>query len=209
MSYLLNSQGVIAPAANPILVAGATSPLQLNAGGALFTDATGRYNTYRSCQSAFTPLADPSVPFYVIQGSATLAVKIRHVKISWACTAGNAAPNVIRLRRYTAISGGTSTISTPVPDDVMNPAATAVLSQYSVLPTTATPYNAGAVSSEYMQWVTNAVGVVGPVPIQLDFSVNNCQALTLRGVSDFIGIEIAAVATTAPTMTVRVTWTES
>jgi hypothetical protein len=183
--------------------------LQCDPLGSLYVDATGREYTYRACQSAFAPLADPSVPFVVLQGSATKTVKIRHVKVTWACTTGNAAPNVIRLRRYTVISGGTPNFMTPAPLDINNPTATAVCDQYSVLPTTATPYNAGSISSEYMQWTTNSAGLVGPVAVQLDFGVDNCQALTLHGTSDFIGIEISAVAAAGSLMTVRITWTES
>lgn len=203
------ADGVVATAADTDLAAGTVNPLQVNGGGALFVDITGRTNTYRGCQSAFIPLADPSVPFFVIQGSATKVVKIRHLKLTWACTTGNAAPNVLRLRRYTAISGGTSNAVTAVPLDTLNAAATAVVSQYSALPTVATPFNAGSISSEYMQWITNAAGLVGPVSAQLDFGVDNCQALTLRGVSDFIGIEISAVAAGGPTMTIRCSWTEA
>jgi hypothetical protein len=143
-----------------------------------------------------------------LQGSATKVVKLRHLKISWACTTGNAAPNVIRLRRYTAISGGTPNALTPVPDDTTNPAATATVTQYSVLPTIATPYNAGSISSEYMQWVTNTATLVSPIPIPLDFGADNCQAIVLHGTSEFLGIEISAVAAGGPLMTVRLTWTE-
>lgn len=127
----------------PELTVGEAVALQSNAFGSLSVDGTGEAPTYRGCQSAFTPLSDPTVPFFVMQGSATKTIKIRHVKITWACTTGNAAPNLIRIRRYTAISGGTPNAITPVPLDVNNPAATATISQYSVLPTVATPYNAG------------------------------------------------------------------
>lgn len=181
--------------------------LQCDPFGSVYVDATGNLYTYRGCESAFTPLADPAIPFFVVQGSATKTVKIRHFKITWACTTGNAAPNVIRLRRYTVISGGTPNNVTPVPLDVNNPTATAVVSQYSVLPA-ATPYNTGSISSEYMQWTTNSATLVGPVSVQLDFGVDNCQALVLRGTSDFIGIEVAAVAAAGPLMTIRVSWTE-
>ncbi len=193
----------------PTLTAGAIDPLQCDTAGNLFINATGRTASFAATQSAFTPLADPSVPFLVFQGSATKTIRIRHIKISWACTTGNAAPNVIRVRRYTAISGGTPAALTPVPFDINNAAATATVSQYTALPTTATPYNAGSISSEYMQWITSTVALVGPVPIQLDFGVNSDQALTLRGVGDFIGLEISTVAAAGALMTVRFTWTES
>ena len=192
----------------PTLTNGQPAVLQSDPTGSLYVDTTGRSNTFRGTQSAFTPLADASVPFFVIQGSATKTIKIRHVKITWACTTGNAAPNVIRLRRYTVISGGTPNAITAVPLDTNNAAATAVVSQYTVLPTTATQFNAGSISSEYMQWITNSAGLVGPVAVQLDFGVDSAQALTLRGVADFIGIEITAVAALGALMTVRVSWTE-
>jgi hypothetical protein len=200
--------GSIYNATAPVAATGKVMPLQSNSNGALYVEATSREYTYRACQSAFTPLADVAIPFFVIQGSASATVKIRHIKITWACTTGNAAPNVIRLRRYTVISGGTPAAVTPVPDDTTNPSATAVVSQYTVLPTTGTPYNAGATSSEYMQWITNAAGLVGPVAVQWEFGVNGCQPIVLRGTSEFAGIEISAVAAGGPLMTVRVSWTE-
>jgi hypothetical protein len=200
---VVSTDAVVPSFANGVIV-----PLPCDTAGSVYTNATGRQPTYRACQSAFIPIADPVVPFFTIQGSATRIVKVRHIKISWACTTGNAAPNVIRLRRFSVISGGTPNVVTPTPDDILNPAATAVLNQYSVLPTTATPYNAGVLSSEYMQWTTNTATLVGPVAIQWDFGVNSVQSFTLRGVNDWFGLEIAAVAASNPLMAVRVTWTE-
>lgn len=193
----------------PVLVAGQQTELQTDSTGSLFVNATGRLATYHAQQSAFVPLADPVVPFFVLQGSATKTIQLRHIKITWACTTGNSAPCVLRLKRYTVISGGTPNAVTIGPNDTLNPAATATLNQYSVLPSTATPFNAGALASEYMGWTTNAAGIVGPVPIQWDFGVNNAQALVLRGTSDYLGMEISAVAAGAPTMTVCWTFTES
>jgi|SRR5665213_438149 len=191
----------------PIISPGSIEPLQCDPAGSLFINSTGRISTYRACASAFSPMSDPSIPFFVIQGSATKTIRIRNIRISWACTTGNAAPNVIQLRRYSAVSGGTPNVVTPVPNDTSNPTATAAVFQYSGLPAV-TPFSAGVYASQYMQWVTNAAGFVGPSPIELEFAIESTQALTLRGTSDFFGIAVAAVAT-GSLMTIWVTWTEN
>jgi hypothetical protein len=171
---------------------------------------TSEAATYHACQSAFTPLSNGLVgviPFFTIRGSATKVIKVRQIKITWACTTGNSALNVIRLRRYSGISGGAFNVVTPTPDDILNPAATAVISQYSTLPA-ATPFNLGSIDSEYMQWTTNTSSLVGPPAIVWDFGVDGGQAATLRGVSDWFGIEVAAVAAAGALMTIKVMWTE-
>lgn len=185
---------------------GGQSEVQVNCNNSLFVDDTGTSPTYRSVHRAFTPLADAVKPFFVLQGSDTKTVNLRHMKISWACTTGNSAPAVIYLMRYTAISGGTCTAGNMVPDDTLDPPATAACCEYTDLPTTAT--STGACASEYMQWVTNAAGIVSSLPISWDFGVNGCQTITLRGSSQYIGLGITAVAAGAPTMTLRTTWTE-
>jgi hypothetical protein len=192
----------------PTPTSGSSLPLQADSAGSLYTDNTGRIPTYRASQSAFVPLANAIIPFFTIQGSATKIIRVRQIKISWACTTGNSAANVIRFRRFSAISGGVVANVVPTPDDTLNPAVTAVISQYTTLPTVATPFNLGVMNSEYMQWTTNTSSLVGPGGIQWDFGVNGVQAATLRGISDWFGIEVAAVAAAGSLMTIKVVWTE-
>ncbi len=191
------------------LTPGTINPLVENDFGSLYVDATGITPTYRAAAIAFVPLADTTFPFFVIRGSATKVVKIRHIKFSWACTTGNSAPATLSIIRYVAVSGGTPNLLTATPDDTNNPVPTATVSQYSVLPTAVTPYNAGITSAEYMAWITNAAGIVSLSPVELDFGVNGSQPIVLRGTSDFLGFKISAVAAGAPTMTIRISWTES
>jgi hypothetical protein len=171
-------------------------------------DNTGRIPTYHGTESAFAPLANATIPFFTIQGSATKVIRVRQIKITWACTTGNSALNLIRLRRFAAISGGVFNVVTPSPDDTLNPAATATVSQYTTLPTVATAFNLGTIESQYMQWTTNTSSLVGPPAIVWDFGVDGGQAATLRGVSDWFGIEISAVAAAGALMTVKIMWTE-
>lgn len=204
----LSKSIVVTTAAAPNFANGAVLPFSANNGGASYVDNTGLQATYRAGQSAFTPLADPVVPFFTIQGSATKVVKVRHIKISWGCTTGNAAVNVMRFRRFTVISGGTPAAVTANPNDTSDPAATAVVQQWTTLPTTATPFNAGVLANEMMQWTTNTATLVGPIPVEWNFGLNASQAMVLRGTSDWFGIEVAAVGTANPLMTIRVEWTE-
>jgi hypothetical protein len=179
-----------------------------NSDGAIFVDTTGITPTYRASAAAFVPVADAVLPFFTLKGSDTKTVTLRRIKVSWACTTGNSAPCLIQFVRYTAVSGGTFVMVPSIPSDTLNPAPTATLRQYSVLPS-ATPYNAGASCSEFMQWVTNAAGIVASVPVEWVFGVDGGQAAVLRGTSEFFGIRITAVAAGAPTMTIRVEWTEN
>jgi hypothetical protein len=192
----------------PAPTSGSTIPLQADSVGSLYVDETGRTPTFRASQSAFTPLANAITPFFVIQGSATKVVRVRRVAITWACTTGNSALNLIRLRRFSAISGGTFSVVTPTPDDTLNPASTAAVSQYSALPTVATAYNLGVMRGEYMQWTTNTSSLVAPPNIIWEFGNDGGQAATLRGVNDWFGIELSAVAAAGALMTISVMWTE-
>jgi hypothetical protein len=192
----------------PTPASGSTLPLQADSAGSLYVDNTGRIPTYHGTESAFAPLANATIPFFTIQGSATKVIRVRQIKITWACTTGNSALNLIRLRRFAAISGGVFNVVTPSPDDTLNPAATATVSQYTTLPTVATAFNLGTIESQYMQWTTNTSSLVGPPAIVWDFGVDGGQAATLRGVSDWFGIEISAVAAAGALMTVKIMWTE-
>jgi hypothetical protein len=199
--------GVVESISVPDYAAGTVLPLTLDSTGALYVDDTGRKATYRACQISFVPVADPIKPFFTIQGSATKVIRIRHMKISWACSTGNSGPSVIVINRFTAITGGTFTTVVSVPDDPVNPTVTAIVSQWTTLPTTTT-YNAGVIGAEAMQWITNTSTLVGPTPIELNFGVNSVQAITLRGVNDFVGISVSNLAIAGSLMTVRITWTE-
>jgi len=182
---------------------GSTLPLQSDSAGSLYVDPTGRIPTYHGTESAFAPLANATTPFFTIQGSAT-----KVIQITWACTTGNSALNLIRFRRFSAISGGAFNAITPVPDDTLNPAATVAISQYTTLPTVATAFNLGSIESQYMQWTTNTSSLVGPPAIVWEFGTDGGQAATLRGVNDWFGIEISAVAAAGALMTIKVMWTE-
>jgi hypothetical protein len=192
----------------PSPASGSTLPLQADSAGSLYTDNTGRIATYHGTESAFAPLANATNPFFTIQGSATKVIRVRRIQITWACTTGNSALNLIRLRRFSAISGGVFNAVTPSPDDTLNPAATAAINQYTTLPTVATAFNLGSIESQYMQWTTNTSSLVGPPAIVWEFGTDGGQAATLRGVNDWFGIEISAVAAAGALMTVKVMWTE-
>jgi|ERR1035437_7744482 hypothetical protein len=194
----------------PALASAQSVQLQGDSAGSLYVDIAGRQPTYVACKSAFVPLADAGLPFFVLQGSATKTVKIRHVRLSWGAVTGNAAPNVISMRRFSAVTGGTPNVVPLAQMDTVDPAATAVVSQYSALPSVATPtpLGAGEIVSDYMQWTTNAAGVAGPTIIEFDFGLTGKEPLVVRGTSEWIGISISAMAASGGTMALGISWTE-
>jgi hypothetical protein len=191
---------VLADPTNPTALAGVTPA------GALKVDNTGTAASYAAYQSAFIPLADPVLPFFILRGSASKIIRLRKIRVSWAAVTGNSAPNILHAGRYTAISGGTPITVVSTRKDTTSPIATAVASQYSAFPSAS--LLEGFLFGDYMQWTTNAAGVAGPTILEFDFGVDGMQPLTLRGVNESLGLGITALAASGGLMSVGIFWTE-
>ena len=112
----------------------------------------------------------------VIQGSATKAVQILGILLS-------ASALEYQLTRLSGITGGTSAVITGFPLDPLNPAATAVVRQYSVAPTLTVVGILDGVTFE-----TNVS------PYLFDYTLIPGQAIILRGTSDYLAIVSGATA---------------
>mgnify|MGYP001615091007 FL=1 len=130
-----------------------------------------------------------------IQGSATRTCRIKRIKIGGVATAAGNMP-VQLIRRSVADSGG-GTVLTPVTAgkaDINDPAATAVVSTIG----TANPGSLGTqvggiLRNDRVQMSAASTGVAANDVIW-DFSTRFDKACVLRGLADFICINLNGAA---------------
>jgi hypothetical protein len=145
--------------------------------------------TYRFAVKGFTPIAGL---FALIQGSATKTVRIARIGLSIAAATG--ATVDVSLQRFSAIAGGTIAVTPAAAKaDNNDPAATSVVTQYSVTPTTQTA-NGGIYEAKRYEIVT--AGVAVPIQELIFTFAQNARACVLRGTSDWLGILLSAAGTT-------------
>lgn len=149
--------------------------------------------TYRYAAMAFAPVATPS-DIIVIQGSATKTLIIKRVKICGAATAAGTMPAAI-IRRSTAGTLGSAVLTaiTPAKLDSTQAAATGVVStvgtaNYSVLGTAA-----GTVGAGRLQLTALSTGVAA-IPLEWDFAVRDSKGLYLRGILEFLCVNLNGAA---------------
>jgi len=165
------------------------------------TDATK--TTYHCATIALAPAAS-ATDIFTITGSGTKTVKVRRLQIGGIATSAGAY-TVALLLRSTADSGGTSTNEVEVKGDSTNAAATATVLSYTANPTTGTLV--GAIRAQRIT-VTTAVGAIPIVPTVFDFTNVNDQAVTLRGTSEVLAVNLNAVTMTGGSLDIYVEWTE-
>lgn len=203
--------GTIYNAIPTLITSGSMVQTQSDPAGSMFCNNTGRIPTYRCAAVAFVPVASSTSPLFSIQGSSTKTVRIHRIKVSWSSVTGNTGGNTLGMRRYSVLTGGT-TGSTPAitQDDTNDPAPTAVVLQYSAVPTTATVIPAGSFfSAEAMFWQSSTPNASLPIPVEWTFGDEGGEAITLRGTSDYAGIFMAAIGSATPLAWIRIMWTES
>lgn len=161
----------------------------------------GQKATYTSNLSGLaTNLAGDS---FVLTGSATRTVRVTRVDISLQVTTAATVGTELRLiKRTTADSAGTAggTVTTG-PLDTTDPAATAVVTAYTVAPT---PGTTGAIVR-----ATRMPLAVGNYNWLYDFGNRPSRAPVLRGTTQQFAINQLAVATTGVfAWTYTIEWTE-
>jgi hypothetical protein len=157
--------------------------------------------TYCVAVTAVTPAATPT-DVVVLPGSASKIVKIRRIIIGGiAGTAGTMIVNFVR--RSTAATGGTATTPTPTKFDSADPAATAVLQQFSANPTVGT--SAGIVYANRI--FLNLTTALNDRIVQ-DF-VYGAEPHVLRGTGEFFAINFAGATVPASgVIDYAIYWTE-
>ena len=145
--------------------------------------------TYVYFVPSFVPGATPT-DILQIQGSASKVVKIRQILFSGIATAAsNILPTLVR--RSAANTGGTSAVQALAKRDPNDAAATAVLTTWSANPTGL----GAAVATLDGGRVNLAPAANGGIDrLLLQYAWLNEKAITLRGTSDFICINLGGAA---------------
>lgn len=165
----------------------------------------GTKATYRAVDKAATTVGSATAPFLVLQGSATKTIRITRIQHSSSAATGTNAD--VWISKFTTISGGTTrTAPTIAKADSGDGNATAVVTAYSAVPTTATQADGywGAVRYEV---VTNAVTVLPQVIDVLNPVDSYGKPLLLKGTGEYLGIGISAAGTT-PVGNTMIEWVE-
>jgi hypothetical protein len=145
--------------------------------------------TYRFSGS-FTPQATGAVTVISIKGSATKTVRIKRILLGGVSTAN--AQTLFALQRTTALgAGGTAVNPTAAKVDSASAAATAVVAHYTTTLKAAGTATDGPLSTFelYTSVVTTPTLVPALVSAFPEGGAPIGQAITLRGVSDFLEIQ--------------------
>jgi len=159
--------------------------------------------SYSASGSAFVP-ATTATDVYLISGSASKTVRIHKIRISGTTTSGSPIKCTIRLiKRSTANTAGTAVISTIVPHDSTNAAATAVAKHYTANPTV------GASAGD-IRAVTNSFQAAGLTVGSIEFNFDNDggQPVILRGVAENLAVNLNSTTVTGGVLSVSVEWSE-
>ncbi|MGJ0393052.1 MAG: hypothetical protein ACR650_09880 [Methylocystis sp.] len=146
--------------------------------------------TYRYSGLALTPVATPT-DVIQIQGSATKTIRITRIRLTGVATAQGNMPVQI-VRRSTAGTAGSAVLTavTATKLDATDPAATAVVSTVGTANFTTLGTSAGVVATDRINMAAAGTGAAPPALV-FDFSA---APLRLRGVSDWIGINLNGAA---------------
>lgn len=178
-----------------------TSPLPIISGNKV---------TYRAATAAVLVTATTvSVPFFLIQGSATKTIRVQSIIISGLTLTAVAYVNIGVAKYSTAATAGTATALTKVPVDSNSAAATANLVQvYTAAPTRGTLVGYISARRNLGQATTAAAAGI-PEDIHFDFSDGkDGTTAILRGTAEGIGLEFLVAPASAVSMLLRVEWIE-
>lgn len=181
------------------------------AGRVTVYDTTGRaiqeQATYRAAGQVVATTSTAS--FAVMTGSATKTVKVRNVHVSGA-TATTLAVHSIQIKKYsTAPAGGAPANLTQVPVDSNQGAGT-----IGTLATSTTAFTDGTlvgVVASRRDILKSSTVVDGANFCEHDWNFGVTQEvrpITLRGTTQYIGLNFLAAPVTAVTLDVEVEWTE-
>jgi hypothetical protein len=174
--------------------------------GVTAINTEGTKQTY-SCGILATAVAATATDFFTIRGSASKTIRITRISLSGIATANTSAS--IELLKYSvAFSGGTPVAGTAVPHDSRNAAATAAIATYTANPTVGTTL-VGILRVFTKTFNTAATSSVTEDTTTLDFTNRNEQGIVLRGLNEYVALNLAGVTVTGGVVNVDVTWTES
>lgn len=172
---------------------------------------TGTQAVTQTAEQSYTAVGNITLAatpgdIFTLVGSATKTVRIRRILIGGVATAAGTI-NVQILRRSTADTGGTFVDQGEWPLDTNNNAATANAGYYTANPTKGTL--AAQISYRSLTLSTAASSAVPEVPMEATWGAAGAQAFVLRGVNDFMAIDLVGQTVTGGVVQVTVEWTES
>lgn len=160
--------------------------------------------SYAASVHGLTVAATPT-DIWTMSGSATKVIRITRISISGnASSGGNVLFRVIK--RSTADTAGTSTTLTDVPNDSGDAAGTSVVKAYTVNPTAL-----GTAVGDVADWTLYITGTgnTNQEPFQNTWgSMAGSKALVLRGVAQFLCINLNGVTMGGSSLNIVVEWTE-
>lgn len=156
-------------------------------------------------------LSTTATDAFTISGSGTKVIKVRKIVISGHISGNTTTINDICLvKRSSANTGGTSTVSTNVAYDSQNSAATAVVRSYTVNPT-ALGTEVGTFGQTNIVIGPNSTGANNPiqyVPVIYDFTAECKQPIVLRGISEFLCLNFTGTVPASTSFEIYIEWTE-
>jgi hypothetical protein len=166
--------------------------------------------TYRAATAAALVAAAGTAPFFAIQGSSTKTIKVQRIEISGLTLTAVAYLNINAAKYSTAVSAGTATALTKVPDDSLAPAATAnLVNVYTAAPTAGT--KVGDIDSKRIMGQSTTAAAAG-IPDIVTFDYRSVafgmHPPVLRGTAEGFALYFNSAPATAVTMSLWVEWTE-
>jgi hypothetical protein len=144
----------------------------------------------------FTPVATPT-DVLMIQGSATKTLRVKRIALGGVATSNGNMPAVLirRSAQFTTQGSAVFTAITPGKHDTNDAAATGVVSTIGTANLTSVGATAGTLAQARLFLPTTATGT--PSPLVWDFATRQDKALILRGVTDFVFLNLAGAAVPA------------
>jgi hypothetical protein len=185
-------------------VAGNVMPLLTDQTGRLQITEEGLKYCYRACQVNQTLYSTAAAVLLEIQGSSTMTIRIKKITLWGNCATKFYAE--LTLGRATGVSGsGGPTVSTAGRNDKNDPAATAVINNYTAAATSGAGF---AVIGGKVMGITPPSASMITQPVIWDFCINNEKPLILRGTGDVLEVYNNTTGLGAGTYGFDVLWEE-
>lgn len=164
--------------------------------------------TYSCGTAAKTAVANSTLPFTTLCGSATKTVRVQKIRVS-TTTATAAVYADLIVRRYSAApTGGTSTAFTKVQHDTNDAAATATgCLIYTATPTDGTSVGVIDGTMTFSPITGTVAAFTQPQTLEY-FARSDSEAIVLRGTAQCAVVSFGTAPGNAPTAHVQWTWTE-
>lgn len=194
----------------PTLGNGQQVALQTDVNGRLIVESnpvTGFKATY---SASITNLASAAsaTDILTITGSATKTIKVMRITISGTTTT-QGWQDILLIKRSAANTAGTSTAPTIVSRDSTNAAATATVLAYTANPTLGAAIGTMNVQKYYMPIAASGGNQVGANDfLRFDLADGPVQAVTLRGTTQVLAVNLNGVTIAGPAFDIDIIWTE-